>query len=449
MTNTQKAAQPSRMGLRPLMIIAGLYVLAWGLTYAALRFFWGAKLGVLNPLLLLVDFILPLLAVIALYLLGIKTERPFRWLGLVFVGLLVLVIINIMTNRVHLMNYGDVGTLSGMIAHGEIFPRWMLGTGILGFVITKIGVPFFGPGDDILLIRTLSALVMCLSSAILLFLFPKRASLSLTLTSPIWLLLCSGYDEYYPFIAPLYVLFLMILSAKMQRRFSSLLISLFSAVLATSYAGFLPLAAFLLLAYTLWRGWRKGLLAGLAFVAFSVVLVLILNGFNLGSFLTNYQASLNLTDPLNFSGQSLLGTPFFKPEFVLAADNAQRMGINFFWTGSILYLILCAAGYAWLAASRPDGWVKKAALVLGLQLLFQLAYFVFMLPRLGSVQDIDLYFTAYLSLAFCTGWLVEKLTEKLDEKKQAHAHLAVFSLCAGSTAVVSLYLIFLGLYALV
>jgi hypothetical protein len=48
---------------------------------------------------------------------------------------------------------------------------------------------------------------MCLSSAILLFLFPKRASLSLTLTSPIWLLLCSGYDEYYPFIAPLYVLF--------------------------------------------------------------------------------------------------------------------------------------------------------------------------------------------------------------------------------------------------
>ena len=448
MTNTQKADLPSQVTLRPLLLAAGLYAVAWGLTYGALRLFWGAKLGVLNPLLLLVDFILPLIAVVGLYLLGLKTPRPFRWLGLAFAGLLVPVILNVITGRVPLMNYGDEGTLSGMIAHGEIFPRWMLGTGILGFVINKIGVPFFGPGDDILVIRTLSALVMCLSSAVLLFLFPKRASHSLTLTSPVWLLLCSGYDEYYPFIAPLFVVFLMILSTKMDQRFSPLLIGLFSAVLAASYAGFLPLAVFLLLAYTFWRGWRKGLLAGLAFVAFSVVLVLILNGFNPGSFLTNYQASLNLTDPVNFAGQSLLGTPFFKPEFVLAADNAQRMGITFFWTGSFTYLILCAAGYAWLAASRPEGAVKRAALLMGLQLLFQLAYFVFMLPRLGSVQDIDLYFTAYLSLAFSAGWLVEKLTERLEERKQAHAHLAVFSLCAGSTAVVSLYLVFLGLYAL-
>lgn len=433
----------------PWWLAACLYSLSWVITFAAVRIVWGSKLGLLNPLLLAVDFFIPLFLILGLVFLTRKHPQPFKWFGLIYLILLAIVIFNIVRPQVRLMNYGDVGTLSGMIAHNEIFPRWMLGTGVLGFLINEVSFPFFGPADDILLLKTLSAMIMCIFSSVLFYLYPKRLSLVLTFTSPIWLLLSSGYDEYYPFIAPIFILFLLFLSTNRIGRFSPMLVGLFAAILGTSYAGFLPLTLFLLIAFAMWRGFLKGLLAGLVFLVCSFAFIILFNGVNLGSFFINFHSSLNLTNPINFSGQTVLGTPFFKPAYIFGTENLSRMAINFFWTGSFAYLFLFFAGIVGQKSNWPHQETKKVGFFLGLQLLFQLVYFVLMVPQLGSVQDIDLYFTTYLSLSFTAGWLSDKYTEKLDVTKQKNLQLAVFAFCAGSTAVVSLYLILLGIFALV
>ena len=51
----------------------------------------------------------------------------------------------------------------------------------------------------------------------------------------------------------------------------------------------------------------------------------------------------------------------------------------------------------------PDGRVWLGA---GL-VLVQLYYIVFMVPRLGPIGDVDLFFTTYLTLAFMAGLLLD------------------------------------------
>jgi len=449
MSNISGGNRFSRAVQNPLIPAVLLYSLAWVLTYGVMRIKWGSKLGLLNPLLLLADFIIPLALILALILLTKKSSRPFKWFGLLYLLLFSGVMVNIMVIKFHLANYGDVGTLSGMIAHNQVYPRWMLGTGILGFVIHHVSFPFFSSGDDLLLIRTLSALVMCFSTALFLFVFPKRMSLVLAFTSPFWLLLCSGYDEYYPFIAPLFILFLLVLSAKMDHRFSAVLVGLFAAIIGMTYTGFLPLAIILLFVYMIWRGFRRALVATLVCIAASLGLIILFYGTDFAAIWHNFQINLNIVDPEKFPGQSMKWMTFFKPVFAFGAENFNRMFLEFFWTGSFPYLLLILGGGAALLVKRSSSDNTRAGIFLGLFLLYQLLYFVFMIPQLGVVDDIDLYFSFYLTLAFTAGWLLDRIGERLDDLRRKSLQLAGFSFCAGSTAVVTLYLLFLGLYALV
>ena len=433
----------------PFTIATGFYSLAWGLTYAALRLKWGTSLGLLNPFLLAADFLIPLVLILALVGLIRKPLKSFRWFGLLFILFFVGVMANLFVFNVHLMNYGDVGTLSGMIGHNEVFPRWMLGTGILDFVISHVSFPFFGPGDDLLLVKTLSALVMCLSAVFLLILFPNRLSLLLAFSSPFWLLFSSGYDEYYPFIAPLFILFMLFISTKIDRRFSAILIGIFAAVVGTTYAGFIPLSLIILFVFAIWQGVKKGLVALLVWLITSLLLIILFNGTDLVGFWKSFVFNLNLIDPEISPGPFISGTAFYKPMYALGAENCDRMLLQFFWTGSFPYLLLVIGGTVYLFVQRKAGSSRNQMLFLGLFLAYQFLYFVFMVPRLGTVVDIDLFFTLYISLAFTAGWLLDRIAEHLEERTQKSLRLAGFSFCAGSTAMVTLYLLFLGLYALV
>ena len=83
----------------PYLLATGGYLLAWALTYTALRLKWAPQLGLLNPFLLAADFILPLVLILAFIILTRKNSRPFRWFGIFYVILFAGVIVNLFVDR--------------------------------------------------------------------------------------------------------------------------------------------------------------------------------------------------------------------------------------------------------------------------------------------------------------------------------------------------------------
>lgn len=377
-----------------------------------------------------------------------KIKHPLKYIGLLFILLFLGVLINLFIMKIELMNYGDVGTLNGMIGKSRVFPRWFLGTAVLNFVAHNIFSPIFGPFNNTMFVKVIGSFVMCFSGAAFLFFKPNRMSLVLTVFSPIWLLFSIGYNEYYPFIAPVFVLFLLLITTNLDKRFSPFLIGTLSSIIGFSYAGFLPICLMLLLIFTLYNGLRNGIRAFLFFFLFSLLFIVIFWGIDLVSFWKAFHSTLNLSDPVLYSGQSIDSTPFFKPQFAFAFENIKRVFIEYFWTGNFVHFFIILGLVAWLYFVKKNDLVNLHALYLGLFLLYQIVYFIFMVPRLGMIQDIDLFFTIYLAFSFAAGWVIDQITVYREEYIQATIKNVFFAVCMGSNALIILYLLFLGLYSL-
>lgn len=433
----------------PLVFSVSCFSIAWVVTYSFLRLVWGNKLGLLNPLLLLADFIAPLGVVIVFILVSKDKINPFKLLGFAFIGIFLIVLLNLVVIKMPLMNYGDVGSLSTIIGNNQVFPRWMLGTGILNFIGNNLPFHIFGPNDDILFVKVASSTWMCLATVLLLGFIKNRLSLVLTFTSAFWLLLSSGYDEYYPFIAPLFVFFLVILFTPLNSKSHPVLFGVLAAIIGLSYAGFLPLCLILLFVFTLWRGLRNGVLASVICIISSVGLIYLFWGPDIAGFWRDFYFNLNIHDPEYFPGQAIASTLFFKPQFAFGIANLKRILLELFWSGSIPYFLLSIGFLVSLVAFNKFRKNIKTTLIVSFFFFYQILFFIFMIPQLGIVNDIDLYFTVYITLTFTAGWTIDQFIQEMDEKKRKTIQFAAFSLCLGSTSVVSLYLIFLGLYALV
>ncbi len=85
-----------------------------------------------------------------------------------------------------------------------------------------------------------------------------------------------------------------------------------------------------------------------------------------------------------------------------------------FWGGGIAPLLLVLTGVKFFK-HRDRSWFRQnwiRFLPIGLLFGWQIFYFFFMLPKLGPVKDIDLYFSVYLTIAFVAGLLVDELLRR-------------------------------------
>ncbi len=93
---------------------------------------------------------------------------------------------------------------------------------------------------------------------------------------------------------------------------------------------------------------------------------------------------------------------------------------------------------------KPD---KISLLAIGLVVLWQCIYFIIKIPRLGPVNDIDLFFSVYITLAFATGLLFENILQNHFPEKLNQWRNVIFSIYIGNTAITILFLVFRGVPA--
>ncbi len=433
---------------KPVWLAAIAFSVSWLMSFISIRLIWGEILKPLNPLIWVIDFLVPLCLVLGFTALVTSKTKRSRLLALLPVFMFLLAIVNIFVLKSRLMNYGDMGALSGYISHHDIFTRWMLGVGLLEFLANKVLGPLFGNLNELAFVKVMSALVMMASSLIFILRNPDKLRLMFVVTSPMWLLFSTGYDEYYPFIAPVFLLILLFISEDWMNKLHPIWFGVIAAAIALSYVGFIPLAIFLLFVYGFRRGFKKGLVATGILLITAFLAILLFYGPRLGDFFAAYRGNLNLSNGSILQGKTLLDTPFYNLGFVFSKENLQRLFTQLFWSGSIPYCVILIICLVFFFKRIIRGTSLKHFVFLGCVILYQMVYFFFMIPYLGTITDIDLFFSVYFALAFCAGWMIDQGINKTRTIDQTKVRLTMIAFVVGSTSVILVYLMLLGLYQL-
>ena len=89
------------------------------------------------------------------------------------------------------------------------------------------------------------------------------------------------------------------------------------------------------------------------------------------------------------------------------------------------------------------GWPSLRALgPLFVVLLMQIHYLVFMIPKLGPSNDVDLFFSVYFTLAFVVGLVLD--TRLTDESKAVSTRYLILSAAAGGSIPALLFNLLAG-----
>jgi hypothetical protein len=446
------------------------YSVAWILTYSLAHLFWGRVLPGGSKFGLALAFLLPLTLVAGTILCSRRTGIGFKFYQYFFLFLTIFVFLNLIIFHFPLHNYGDNGFLSERIDANMLFERWMLGSKFLNSIYYSIWYPLvnhnllpFPAGADIFL-RLSGGIWMGLFSFFLIKRYPNKLSIVLPLILPLWILLLSGYNEYYPFIAPILLGIMVFLSQSDMKTISPIWMGLLMSAFGLAYAGFLPISMIILFIYALRVGFRKSLIAGLFSIVFTILFIAILWPTSLPEFLKLYIHHLNLgernTIYTAYRGNALAYTPFFTLKYSLSWSNLKDKFFMFFWGGGLALIAgIIAATWIWLKRyiepvkharvdssstniEKPD---KINFLTIGLVALWQCIYIIIKIPRLGPFVDIDLFFSVYIILAYVTGLLFDKILQDLSPEKLNHWRTVIFSFFIGNTALIILFLIFRGL----
>ena len=433
---------------KPVWLVAIAFSVSWLTTIVGIRLIWGEVLKPLNPLIWVIDFLVPLGLVLGFTIFtGSKTKR-FRLLALLPALMFLLALVNIFALRSRFMNYGDMGSLSGFISHHNIFTRWILGVGLLEFLANKVIGPLFGDLNELLFVKVMSTLVMFVCSFIVLLRNPEKLRLIFVVTSPMWLLFSTGYDEYYPFIAPVFLLIMLLITDDWMNKLNPIWFGIVAGAVALSYVSFIPLVLFLMLVFAFRRGFKSGLLATGILLLTVFLAILLFYGPRLGGFLSAYRGNLNLSNGSLLQDKTFLNTPFYNFRFAFSKENLQRLFTQFFWSGSIPYFVILVVCLVFFFKRFIRVTRIKTLVFLGCVILYQVVYFFFMIPYLDTITDIDLFFSVYFSFAFSSGWMIDQLTKKQESVDQNKTRLSVLAFCVGSTSVILVYLMVLGLYQL-
>ncbi|MBN2185136.1 MAG: hypothetical protein JW746_07385 [Candidatus Krumholzibacteriota bacterium] len=337
-----------------------------------------------------------------------------------------------------------------------MFPRWFLGTAIMTrlyqFVWTPLGSHLpetLSSGDGF--IRISGALLMGVSSFVFLRVYGSRLALLVPLLTPVWLMFCSGYNEYYPFIAFIYLGFLFVLSSDLSKR-PPVFVAAISSLLCISYTAFVPVGILLIVCYALSTSIKKALAALLFTGLICISAIILLWPEAITSFASEYRDALNLgeknTHYLAYKGQSAgNATPFFKLSYALSFEHILHLCFMFFFsTGAVPVLLLALALTGHFKKDLLAEFARtKAVIFLVSALLFQLCYFLLLIPKLGPVKDIDLFFSVYLTVGFAAGFAGDRFLDMISAETRDIWRNCVVGSCIGSSAVILAHLLWSGI----
>ena len=243
-----------------------------------------------------------------------------------------LILRNLITKQVPLLSYGDRGFMEAILHAGDSVPKWLIGSTLTNLAYAAVWqFPSFQSWlpTDIQpshgFVAIVGALIMGLSSVMLIRRWPDRLSIIFPLMTPIWIMFSTGYSEIYPFVVAVFVAALSVIFDGTLESKSPLVVGFIAALLPLTYLGFAPLGILLLFAYTVSN--RKNSLRVLGYSI--LIFILLLAVFWSGS---KTQFFGQLYSSMNLGEQNILferykdhsaGTNsiFFEPTYALSVEH--------------------------------------------------------------------------------------------------------------------------------
>lgn len=381
-----------------------------------------------------------------------------RFWQLFWLGLGLLALINVSAQLVPIQRYGDAKFITRYVAQDTAMARWLAGTTILSWLHDALrALPAVSQTaakvTAAFLVRVVGILVMVGGTVALHQRWPDRLAITLPTLCPIWLLFSVGYLEYYPLIAvPLVAVLVWVFDRPLAERDPYRVGALAAVLFPLLYVAYAPVSLLILLFYSVARpskAWRAVVTA----VVVAVVGILVFWPHAPVSYPAALHGSLNLGEH---------GTAFKPyrghaagPESVLFtwsyALSSQHLGhLGFMWhfgAGSAMALLFVLGTVLMLRRYRgkPARQVRQQRFWLGLALPgWHLFYFSRMIPKLGPVRDIDLFFNVYLVGALFAGLFLDRWLETHD-RRRALVTLLVIAAALGGLAVSGSQLVFGGI----
>lgn len=375
---------------------------------------------------------------------------------------------NAVAGRVELVGYGDAGFLAGRLeTEGGLFPRWLAANAVLEWLYVGLWrspflagvVPEGRPGTE-LFISLAGATVMAACAAGASLAWARRAPLAVALAvlAPITVMLGLGYDEIYPFVAGPFLVFLLWLLSRRVDRVDGVRVGVWLGILAVLYV---PFAAFSAVVATTLAGLRRDLLPRVAGAAAATVVagITVCWPHGVSHFFRALHMTLNLgeTNTLFARYAGHAASPrslFFQWEYALSSEHLADVLSTWWWSGTLAMVgasALAAGAAVVLVGRREAGSLLEElrgdgriwlALAIAAQ---QLHWALFMLPKLGPRQDLDLFFSAYLVAAVLAGGALDRVARSATDP--ARVVVAVAAAAVGASVAGLAVLVLAGVPA--
>lgn len=323
-------------------------------------------------------------------------------------------------------NYGDDRLITLLFAIGSPYLKALLPVGVLHLVHDGLGA-FMGNDpehghvvpDPVTFFRVTGFLVHAAGTAAVLRYCKNSLAAQLCVFTPLWLLFGTGYVEVYPFIVWTLPLYLHWLFATPLAARSPYHVGVITALVSGSYLGFAPFAALGPFFYLLARPKDLVRTGGAAFLS-ALVMVLVFYRHAQQTLPEAFVASLNLGDA-NTLYAPYLGkafgphSTFFSPAYALSLRHGSELaGMIAFGLGILTLLAALIVACIRLAPLRQtlSARLTQSGVMETLLLGWSVFYVVFMIPKLGPRQDIDLFFPSYVCVSFLLGRWLEGLASE-------------------------------------
>ena len=341
-------------------------------------------------------------------------KRRSIFIVLVPASFLLLAIIEKLLNADLFTNYGDDGQITGLLEAGVPFSRWLIGTSVL-VKLFKFFQLFYDAISAKVFAEISGAIIMFFCSTFLIIRRRTQAMIILPLTTPVWILFCLGYNEYYPFIAGIFVFVsIWLIDKKPSERL--FFWAAIAGLLPLVYVGFVPLAGLVIIKLFFHRKSLLGFASNLLISAAVVVLsAKVAWGGTLSSLLERLKSDLLIGDRGavdEYIGKALPNIPgTFKIPYAFSFWHFQDLAFIALFSGGVVFLLF------WLpfGSVLTKNYVLKLknfrtdSLMLVLLVIFHLASMLFFIPKLGPTRDIDSYFSTVLSVSICLGARLDQL----------------------------------------
>ena len=351
--------------------------------------------------------------------------------------------------------YGDGVIFAEFVAAGRAMPRWLLGSAAAS--VTHAALWEFAPVREVLadplrspaaFLAVLGTTTMAVGTWALFRRWPGRLAVLLPAMTPVWVLFTGGYVEYYPLIAVGFVAALAWLFERPLEQRTGYEVGTLAAMLALGYVGFVPTALAVLVTFVLVHRAEAGRALGAALVVGAIAIAICWPE-GITHYIRALYSVINLGDAHllpRYAGQVASPTSmFFAAGTTLSWSHARDVAYGVVWGAGWWSLpLLGAAVWSWRDAPGIVRQVHRDARTwLAVALLaWHLAYAATMVPRLGPMADIDLFFPTYLLVPFLAGLLID-----LRPERQGARRSVVIAVALGALVMTAPALVWFGLPA--